>query len=692
VAQSVLQAVRTELLAEARRSPQLLSDLAGLEQYIAESYNSRSFAELLQNADDVSASRFLIKRSGAYLLVANDGRAFTFSDFESLCRSAASNKERGVSIGYRGIGFKSVVGLAQKVYLYSGELAAVFSREKTAWEVPEAKRVPLVRIPHPVDPDESSPFRRDMDHITSDGYRTVFVFAELLASSIESEFADFDATALLFLRNIRRMELHTHVDELTTVRRELLNATTQRVGLSSAAGTRWWTIICHDDVALAIAQDESGVERLSEQEAVVHAFLPTHEATGLAIKVNGDVSTDPSRTRVVLDDRTKSVTAKLARLVADVLLGEIATQGQQPISSLTSALVSRTDPRALVLQRRSFKTEFVQAIQVAAKSKLQGLYSRPGWLNAADFASLAEASGLTIINPAFESITGFTAFVRYLGAPEADLGSLSSGLRSGRCSPVGCSDVVARLVMLFGTGQISARQIHPDWRIWMASGHPVSVGEAAAAGHPLDGRFVEMILEHGAGEQDLRRLLSAQMAPKAVDVLLPPQGPSRVPGSRAEGGDAWTRLSIPGLDPPASAGSHAGGSSSRPLSLRRWRSAEQQVWSLLVAMGAQVSDVSGQNIGYDLEARTPSNQTYAVEVKSIDYPGQPFTLTGNEEVVARQRQGDYLLAIVCQKQDSVEVAFIRDPASQLSLVRQCRQWVWECADYEFAPERFPVSD
>ena len=115
----MLEQVRKPLLDEARQSLALLSDLAGLERYIAESYDARSFVELLQNADDAHAGRFVIQRVGTFLLVANDGRPFTQADFESLCRSAASTKSRGTGIGYRGIGFKSVVGLAEKIHLIS---------------------------------------------------------------------------------------------------------------------------------------------------------------------------------------------------------------------------------------------------------------------------------------------------------------------------------------------------------------------------------------------------------------------------------------------------------------------------------------------------------------------------------------------------------------------------------------------
>mgnify|MGYP001000282465 CR=1 FL=1 len=49
------------LLHEAKTSPLLLSDLAGLETYISESYSNRSFIEMLQNADDAASTHFYIE-------------------------------------------------------------------------------------------------------------------------------------------------------------------------------------------------------------------------------------------------------------------------------------------------------------------------------------------------------------------------------------------------------------------------------------------------------------------------------------------------------------------------------------------------------------------------------------------------------------------------------------------------------
>ena len=67
-------------------------------------------------------------------------------------------------------------------------------------------------------------------------------------------------------------------------------------------------------------------------------------------------------------------------------------------------------------------------------------------------------------------------------------------------------------------------------------------------------------------------------------------------------------------------------------------------------------------------------------------------MTSNEEAVARQKGDQYLIVIVCQNKEFLEVAFIRDPVRQLEMTRQCRQWVWECSDYPYEPLRFLVRD
>ena len=302
----ILSEVRSALLTEAQHSPNLLSDLAGLEHYIAESYHARSFIELLQNADDAGAARFSVFKAGDHLFVANDGRAFTRDDFESLCRSATSHKARGTSIGYRGIGFKSVVGFANQVNLFSDELAVTFSRELTAKEVPQATSVPLIRIPHPVPQTVRAAIGDAVHKLMQDGYRTIFAFGEMVTREIEAEFASFDMSSLLFLRNVCQVSLNLRHEEKGEIHREKTARDQLRLKITTTGDSTLWTVFRSGSIAIAFPHGDANICRLPQDVAVVHAFLPTEEPTGMGVKINADVSTDPSRRSIILDERTFS--------------------------------------------------------------------------------------------------------------------------------------------------------------------------------------------------------------------------------------------------------------------------------------------------------------------------------------------------------------------------------------------------
>ena len=665
----MLLSVRQQLLDEARKSPALLSDLAGLEGYVAESYDARSFVELLQNADDAGASRFVVQRAGELLLVANDGREFTQADFESLCRSAASSKHRGTSIGYRGIGFKSVVGFAKVIHLFSGKLEATFSRELTIQAVPQATRVPLIRIPHPVEPGLRNQLTGALEKLRNDGFKTVFVFADLIASGIAAEFAAFDSTSLLFLRHIRQVELQADTEAVITVRREVVDSRTRLIRLASSEGVTKWTVIEHDGMALAFVHDEAGISRLEERQAVVHAFLPTLETTGFPFKVNGDFSTDPSRTRIILDERTATGIASVSKMIVNLICECLDPSRAQADAKMLAALVPISDPRMATFQRRGFKTELYAVIKREADGRLAGFLCRPQWLNAVDFSKLAEASGVKAIPRNLDGIEGLPGFLKFLGAKEATMKDVSPGLTNVAPSVGGAAEVAMHLATLHSTKQIDSDEIDPKWKLWPVNNVPVSLAEAKKRAKPLAGSFTDLIAEKSGNGRELKRMLESLTDSATAATLLP----------------STPAITLPSEPPDTSA------TTSARISLKRWRAAEQQVMEVLEAKGWEVQDVSRQNVGYDIEGRPPGGEVTFVEVKSIDYPGQPFTLTSNEEAVAREKGEAYRLAVVRQSGDHLEIAFIVNPISKLKLTRQCRQWVWECAAYGFAPERFSLE-
>ncbi len=344
--------------------------------------------------------------------------------------------------------------------------------------------------------------------------------------------------------------------------------------------------------------------------------------------------------------------------------------------SVIASLVPFQDPKMAGFQRRSFKSELIGAVQQVAEGRFENLRYRPSWLNAVDFENIAAASQLRAVSSrGLENVEGLHGFLRYMGAREGTLEDLKAGLSIGILSSLGAAEIIAHIAKLHATKQLGTSEIDAGWRLWSVDGVLVTLAEAQRAAKPLDQSFADIISERVGVGSELRRLIAALLDPVAASQLSPdrtmpqPQQPEHVPS------ESQNAVSSSGTLP-------------RRLSLKKWRSAEQQVLSLLELQGWIVTDVSRQNVGYDIEGLTPENDKVFIEVKAIDNPGQPFTLTSNEEATARQVGEAYQLAIVRQAGADLEVAFIKDPANQLELIRQCRQWVWECSSYVYNPERF----
>ena len=508
---------------------------------------------------------------------------------------------------------------------------------------------------------------------------TAFIFENLFAGGVENEFLSFDSTSLLFLRNVRRVEVRGRTQALTTLRREAIGASRHAIRLTINGNHSEWLVEEKNDVAIAFRRDGERIVRLDEREAVVHAFLPTMEPTGLGVKIHSDVSTDPSRTRIVFDDRTSAALAQIAVVIVSLLETGLSRSATPEAQRMVTALAPSSDPRMAGFQRRSFKTELYAAIKNSAQARFADLRLRPAWLNAVDFESLSVAGRLRVVPYNLENAEGLETLLRFLGAKEATFEDLSPSLNHCIVSIPGAAELVAQLSQRHAMRQIDASQVKAEWRLWPVSGKVLSLTEAKAKASSLDRDFTDLLVERSVGTEAFRLITAVSGEAVARSLfrdgsLAAKSHPSTDHASTPTGATIKDTDRIP------------------KLSLKKWRSAEQQVLALLTASGWKVEDVSRQNVGYDISARTPDGEDIYLEVKSIDYVGQPFTLTSNEEAVARQKGGQYQLAIVRQDgADFLEIAFIRDPIHHLKLTRQCRQWVWECAEYTLNPRRFPLE-
>jgi len=108
------------------------------ERSHARDYHGRELLELVQNADDSGVdygpNKLLIKLTNNVLFVANTGIPFSPEGIKSLMVSDNSPKQLlGTKcIGYKGLGFRSVLGWASTIMILSGKLSIGFNKSFAA--------------------------------------------------------------------------------------------------------------------------------------------------------------------------------------------------------------------------------------------------------------------------------------------------------------------------------------------------------------------------------------------------------------------------------------------------------------------------------------------------------------------------------------------------------------------------------
>jgi hypothetical protein len=331
------------------------------------------------------------------------------------------------------------------------------------------------------------------------GVETIFAFENLKPNAVQIELDAFDPTSLLFLRHVCEVVIERRETVRIQVERQDTDAQSRFIRLRAQGQESHWKLVEQDGISIALGVGSEGIRRLGESEALVYAFLPTLETTGFPIKTNGDISTDPSRTRVVLDDRTAACIERIARLVVALVERGTASEAKPEDIQLLSALVPLSDPRMATFQRRSFRSDLLVAIRRISEGKFSRNYCRPSWLNPVDFEKGAAESKIKAVRRELENIDGLTEFLKLLGAREATLTDLSAGLENTAPSLVGAAEVVAHVTSRHTTRQLDTGAVDQRWKIWPVGGTPKPLDEATKAKSALESDFVDLVAEKTGG-------------------------------------------------------------------------------------------------------------------------------------------------------------------------------------------------
>lgn len=146
-------------------------------------------SELLQNADDAGAGIAEARLDGDTFEFRHNGVDFDEESLRSLCQFGLSNKRHLHTIGFRGIGFKSVFSLGERVEVHTPTLSFFFSKRRFT----EPTWVSAQR------PAEDTIIRVNLD-------------AQSKASLLTLEFSRWikSPIPLLFFRNIHKLRIQGH--------------------------------------------------------------------------------------------------------------------------------------------------------------------------------------------------------------------------------------------------------------------------------------------------------------------------------------------------------------------------------------------------------------------------------------------------------------------------------------------------
>ena len=662
----IVEKLHNSFLEEAKRSPILLSDLANMEKYISESYTGRSLIELLQNADDAGASKFeIVEISSKVYGVANNGREFCENDLVSLCRSGTSTKKRKTNtIGYRGIGFKSVVNYAKAVHLYSGHIATTFSRQLTKNLLPEANTVPLIRIPHKFC---GNAYDNSINDLLRDRYSTVFVF-ETEGDCLLDEISMFDTSCMLFLRNIREIHFNLSSKKITyMVKYTNLNSLCDEIEfLGTQNNDRW--IVCSDelksDVKLAFKYDGNRVIPASPQESVIHSFMPTNDKLNVPIKINGDFSTDPSRTKVIYDTETENAIEGCVDLTNNILKNILADNYDRYgfINILAQASL---DPLRAI-KGNTISDIYIEKLIKKTKEQLQKyaedmkeIYYQPQGITNVDFEQICRINNVYGIgNDIDANVRGILQFVKMIGIRILPLEMMLDAMKDCILSKESRIEVMYELIdrSRFGLDKALLTKFNNAYVITFDTDvkKVINCDENDIIEDSFNAAVIEKVGSVAYIEQFYKVLGLKNICQQGYNKEISPSIISRNVGS------IGTKSVV-----------------------KKWRTVEQNLGEILRSLDGVVNviDVAAQNVGYDIETIMTDGTHRYYEVKSVDNMGNAFTMTNNEFSSAVQYKDKYYLAIVQQDENRIEVCFICDPISTLNMTKRVTKWEWYCSSY-----------
>lgn len=302
--------------------------------------------ELLQNAEDAEATCIRFVQHSDRLEVLHDGKPFTSANLQGLCDIGKSDKVDNLNqIGEFGVGFKSVFGICDTVFLYSDP--SHYNGIAAGDAVPFAVEIKDFTRPEDI-PEEPIPdtyttrfvFPYAVGH-TFSGFKTIPELVNTLAKKLQN----LGITTLLFMKHLELIEYEIENSDEPVTGEYLLDKKhiNDHCSLVSAMGVsenekddpESAEIISYFkfsrkldnyplrtvDIAFPVIEGKDGYQCIKAPNPYVSVYFPTETESKLDFIVQGPYRTTPNRSSIPSDDADNIYLAQeTAKLLKDSLL------------------------------------------------------------------------------------------------------------------------------------------------------------------------------------------------------------------------------------------------------------------------------------------------------------------------------------------------------------------------------------
>lgn len=663
---NVISEISNSFIKEALASPKMLEDLAAMEKYMSESYDGRTFVELLQNADDADSTKVKVLTIDDTLIVANDGRAFDKDDIMAISRSGASSKQRGDSIGYRGVGFKSATTISTEIVIHSSSAYFTFSKSICAKKLKKHdSQVPTVRIPFLYEMQNLDYRVNDaIDNCKAEGFSTFFVFNKANVGKFLKEIEGFDFSWLIFLRNITNVEIviGSFVKKCVLHRKIITN---EEILLSVNGSNNQWYIVSSGNVALAFKFDPvDGIIPCEDNEAVFHCFLPTLDKTGFPFKINADFSTDPSRKHIIQDESTNKALSLVQALYVHI------------VNKILYSEKEKYYPILALLNTHTTLNQLVRHLENGLLDKLQddnwvptycGEFRRPGnvktfpkWINTEDRSVLVEkVPEFHKSSPAsklYESVKKIDVLLNKLGAEEYSIIDFWKILANKKLISQLRPEIIGMLfVHCYRTMFLDTVKMN---EVYIPSLENYILLKEVSMETKLNEIFLSCVKEH----LNVKELESLSTKYPVFSSLQRKKSVAIKPLTKEIAKNS-------GKSPKSS-----------QLAINKWKTPVQNCMTIESLAGNIVKNVEKKNQGYSVISTDSNGNEFYITAKTVGDLEEPFNLSESEYKSAQIHADNYKVYLFTTNTSNIKYDVISNPIKKLCVEKHVKEWEWICTE------------